>query len=155
MATLLANAGVPMIFWQMPVALVVLLPIVLLESLVALPILKQPVGPVALRVLAANALSTFVGVPIAWIGMLIVNIVTTGTRAHGFDTPWDAFQSIVLQASWLVPYENQLVWLIPAATLTLLVPYFLVSVLVERWLLRRMFPTVQPEIGRASWRVSV
>jgi hypothetical protein len=130
MTTLLANAGVPMIFWQMPVAAIALLPIVVVESLVATPILKQPLGRVALRVLAANALSTFVGVPIAWIGMLVVNIATTGTRAHGFDTPWKAFQSVVLQASWLVPYEDQLVWLIPAATLILLVPYFLVSVFV-------------------------
>jgi hypothetical protein len=141
-----------MIFWQMPVAAVALLPIVLVESLVTLPIVKQRFGLTALRVLAANALSTFVGIPIAWIGMLIVNIATTGTRAHGFDTPWNAFQSVVLQASWLVPYEDQLVWLVPAATLILLGPYFLVSVFVERWLLRRQFRDVEPgRITRAAW----
>jgi hypothetical protein len=152
MVPLLANAGVPMIFWQMPVAAVALLPIALVESLVTLPIVKQRFGPTAVRVLAANALSTFVGIPIAWIGMLIVNFATTGTRAYGFDTPWNAFQSVVLQASWLVPYENQLPWLIPAATLILLVPYFLVSVFVERWLLRRQFRDVEPRrVSRAAW----
>lgn len=152
----LANAGIPMLFWQLPVALIALLPIVLVESLVSWPILRQPPLRVGLRVLQANALSTFVGIPIAWIGMVVINIATTGGGAHGFDTPWAAFRSIVLQASWLVPYEHQLVWLIPAATLVLLVPYFLVSVLAERWLLLRQLPDVDPgRVTRAAWLANV
>jgi hypothetical protein len=152
MSSLLANAGIPMIFWQLPAAAVIFLPVVLAESLIALPILKQPFVPIFLRVGAANALSTFVGLPVAWIGMVIVNIATTGGRAHAFETPWGAFQSIVLQASWLVPHEGQMLWLIPAATLVLLVPYFLTSVIVERWLMRRLFSHVdQGKIRRVAW----
>ena len=62
MGPLLANAGVPMIFWQVPAGAIALVPIVLVESLVLRPILKQPFRPLAFRVLAANALSTFVGI---------------------------------------------------------------------------------------------
>ena len=156
MATLLANAGIPMILWQMPVAAMAFVPIVVIESLLAAPILKQPLGPVTLRVLAANALSTFVGIPIAWIGMMSVNIATTGGSAHGFDTPWNAFQSVALQASWLMPYEGHLAWLIPAATLILLIPYFLVSVYVEHAVLRSQFAKVEPgRIARAVWLANV
>ncbi len=35
MNPLLENAGLPMLFWQMPVALIAFLPIVLIESFVA------------------------------------------------------------------------------------------------------------------------
>lgn len=152
MTTVLANAGVPMLFWQLPVAAVALLPIVAVESLIAWPILQQRLLPVAGRVLTANALSTFVGIPLAWIGMVIVNIATTGGTVHEFRTPMDAFKSIVLQASWLIPYEDQLNWLIPAATLVLLVPYFFVSLFVERWWLKRSFGEVTyARVTLAAW----
>jgi hypothetical protein len=141
MTTVVANAGVPMIFWQLPVAAVALLPIVATETLIVWPILRERLLPVAGRVFTANALSTFVGIPIAWIGMVVINMITTGGAAHEFRTPMDAFRSIVLQASWLVPYEDQLHWLVPAATLILLIPYFFVSVFVERWWLRKRFST--------------
>lgn len=152
MHALLANAGIPMLFWQLPVAAMMLLPVTLIESIVAIPILRQPAGSVCVRVLAANLFSTFVGVPIAWGGMFIVDIVTTGSAAPGFDTPWDAFQSVVLQSPWLPPYQEHLVWLVPAATFVLLVPYFLVSVYTERWLLRRQFQNVDSHlVSRATW----
>jgi hypothetical protein len=152
MTAILANAGVPMIFWQLPVAVVALLPIVAIESLIAWPILNQRLPHVVLAILKGNAVSAFIGIPLAWIGMLIVNIATTGGTVHEFRTPMAAFKSIVLQASWLIPYEDQLRWLIPAATLVLLVPYFFVSVFVERFWLRRRFN--ECEIGRvalAAW----
>jgi hypothetical protein len=58
----------------------------------------------------------------------------------------------VLSAAWLVPYENQLHWLIPAATLVLLVPYFFVSVLVERWMMiRRWRELPRGRVALAAW----
>ena len=100
----------------------------------------------------ANALSTFVGIPIAWVLMVIIEIATGGGRATGFDTPWAAFQSVVVSAAWLVPYEDQLHWLIPAATLVLLVPYFFVSLFVERWMmLRRWKELPRARVSLAAW----
>jgi hypothetical protein len=153
MPIVLANAGIPMIFWQMPIAAAALLPVVGIEALIAWPILKQRFLSIVGNVFMANAISTFVGIPLAWIGMVIVNLVATGGTAHEFRTPMAAFKSIVLQASWLIPYEHQiLLWLVPAATLVLLVPYFFVSVVVERWWLRRQFREVKvARIATAAW----
>ncbi|MGC3970007.1 MAG: hypothetical protein QM775_22580 [Pirellulales bacterium] len=156
MSTLLANVGLPMLFWQMPVATIVFFPIVLVESLIALRIFKQRFVPIFLRMSAANALSTFVGVPVAWIGMLMVNFATAGGRWDGYSTPLKAFKSVVLQASWLAPHEEQMIWLVPAATLVLLVPYFLASVFIERWLLRQLFPDLETgRVSRAAWIANV
>jgi hypothetical protein len=88
-----------MLYWQIPWAIAALVPVVLVESLVVQPVLDRPLRRVAPRVFAANALSTFVGIPLAWIALLAINFATTGGTARGFDTPWAAFQSIVLQAS--------------------------------------------------------
>jgi hypothetical protein len=153
MGIVLANAGIPMIFWQMPVAAAALLPVVAIETLIAWPILRQRFLPVVWNVFTANAISTFAGIPLAWIGMVIVNLVTTGSTVHEFRTPMAAFKSIVLQSSWLIPYESQILfWLVPAATLVLLVPYFFVSVFVERWWLRRRFREVGvARIATTAW----
>jgi hypothetical protein len=152
MAAILANAGVPMLFWQLPVAAVALVPIVVVESLIAWPMLGKRFSAVAGRVFAANAISTFFGIPLAWIGMVIVNLAIAGGTAHGFGTPLAAFKSVVLQAAWLIPYEDQLRWLVPAATLVLLVPYFFVSVFVERWWLKRRFTDVATtRVAAAAW----
>jgi hypothetical protein len=155
MSPLFSNAGLPMIFWQMPAAAVIFVPLVLIEYLVAWRILKQPFRRVVLGITKANALSTFVGVPAAWIGMVLVNLATTGGLAYSFDTPWSAFQSVVLQAAWLLPHEGQMLWLVPAAALVLLVPYFLASVFLEVWVMRRTFPDVDSgNVCQAAWLVN-
>jgi hypothetical protein len=150
--TILADVGIPMLFWQLPLAVAVFVPIVVIEALIAWPILRQPLWPVTLRVCAANAISTFVGVPIAWAFMVIVEMVTGGGRSTGYNTPWAAFQSIVLSAPWLVPDEIQLRWLVPAATLVLLIPYFFASLLIERWwMVRRWRNLPESRVALAAW----
>lgn len=149
---ILANVGIPMIFWQLPAAAIALLPVSLLEACVVCRLLKHRFADTVRHVFVANLFSTFIGIPIAWMAMLVVNLVTTGGRAHGFDAPFDAFRSIVLQASWLVPYQNDLVWLVPAATIVLLIPYFLASVQAERWFLKSRFAdTPAADLVRAVW----
>ncbi len=149
---ILANVGIPMIFWQLPVATVALIPVVVLETCVVSRLLKHPFIDTARLVFFANLFSTFVGIPITWIAMLALNIVTTGGSVHGFDTPFDAFRSVVLQASWLVPYENDLVWLVPSATIVLLIPYYLASVKAEHWFLKTRITSTTPAVlSRAVW----
>jgi len=120
---------------------IVLVPIILIESAVGRVYVQLPATKLVSGIAVANVVSTFIGIPIASVVMLLVNILTTGTTVHGFDTPIAAFKSVVLQASWLVPYEDQLDWLVPAATLVLLVPYFLASVWIERITLYRAWKT--------------
>ena len=151
MIPVLANAGVPMVFWQVPAMAVALVPIIFLEAAVARLIVKMPLPKLAGGVALANVISTFVGIPVAWFGMLMLNLVTTGGGAHGFDTPFDAFRTVVLQASWLVPYEDQLYWMIPTAALVLLVPYFFISVVIERFALNVVWKL---ESKGTVWRIA-
>lgn len=136
---MLANAGVPMIALHLPAMAALLVPIIAIEFILSLKQVPLPNRRRLHGVAAANLVSTFVGLPITWMLMLILNVVTTGTEAKGLETAPQLLASVVLQSSWLVPYESDLGWLIPAATLVLLVPYFFVSVAVERLVLRKVW----------------
>jgi len=155
MTPVLANVGVPMIFWQLPAMAIALVSIVAVETAVAHRFSRRSISQTARAVGLANIVSTFVGIPLAWAAMLTLNILSTGGGVHGFDSPFTAFQSVVLQASWLVPYEEHLAWLIPAATLVLLVPYFVVSVFLERFVLRKMWKDAgQAMTSKAAWSMN-
>jgi len=84
---LLANAGVPMLVLQLPYMAIALLPIIAIESRIARRCLGVSSSLAWHGVSIANAMSTFAGVPIAWAAMLVLNIVSTGTRSYGLDTP--------------------------------------------------------------------
>jgi hypothetical protein len=84
----------------------------------------------------ANLLSGLLGVPLAWLALVIAQIAGGATRAWGLDTPMDRLAAVTLQAPWLIPYEDDLYWMVPAASLVLLVPFYLVSVAAEYLVLR-------------------
>jgi hypothetical protein len=149
---LLANAGVPMIFWQLPAMLMALPAVIAIEMLLARFRYQIPLRANLKGVSLSNIASTVIGVPLAWLTMLALNILTTGTRAMGLNTPLGVFQSVVLQSSWLVPYREQLTWMIPTATLVLLVPYFFASVYSERFALRFIWTDFPRETIRSfTW----
>lgn len=111
-------------------------PVVLLES----AIVWKPMGirfPKALLdVGLANLCTTILGVPLAWGLMFVLELVSTsGGTALGMDSPAKMLAAVTLQAAWLVPYESHLAWMIPAAATVLLIPCFLVSLLIEWWVL--------------------
>ena len=134
------------------VMVVALIPIILIEVTVSRWIVSLRTRKLVGGVVAANLGSTFVGLPIAWILMVGLNLITTGSKTQGFDTPLATFKSVVLQAAWLVPYEDQLYWLVPAATLVLLIPYFLVSVYIERFVLVRVWKDESHKrVSKVSW----
>jgi hypothetical protein len=148
-----ANAGMPMLALHMPALILGLVPIVAVEALIlargfAVPWLRTlwPTG-------AANLASTFVGVPVAWGALLVLELMTAGAADYGFATPLARFRSIVLQAPWLLPHRGaEPDWLLPAANLVLLPFYLVASVLVERWVLRRFYRGVPVQrVNRAVW----
>jgi hypothetical protein len=148
----LANAGVPMIAWQFPLMVLLLIPVIVIETIVSRGLVHGALRNVVKGVAAANVCSTLVGIPLAWGAMLGMNILTTGTKSVGLASPMAVFKSVVLQSSWLVPYEDDLYWMIPLATLVLLLPYFLVSVYTENRVLRRMW-NEEPRtvVSRVAW----
>jgi len=138
MTPILANVGVPMIFPQFILIVFAFAPVVVIEALLVRKAMGLTIRSALKDVAVANLWTTLLGVPLAWIFMLIVELVgTSGGTALGMSTPARMLASVTLQAAWLVPYEQHLVWMIPAAATFLLVPCFVVSLVIERWVLAR------------------
>jgi hypothetical protein len=143
MTPLFANVGVPMLFPQLVLMLFALLPIVLIESAVVRKPLEIPTRRALGDVGLANLCSTILGVPCAWGVMFGLHLLTTGGAALGMDTPAKMLAAVTLQAAWLVPYEGQRFWMIPAAATVLLIPCFFASVFIEHWVLVRRWSDLE------------
>lgn len=126
-----ANIGVPMLLVTLPGMLIALVPIIAVESYVISKQLSLALGRAVKTCSIANLASTLVGIPVAWFVLVVIQIATGGGSAHGIDTPLEKFLAVTWQAPWLIPYEPELYWMIPAATLTLLVPFFFASWFIE------------------------
>lgn len=137
---LFANAGVPMLAIELPVMAIALVPIVLLEAAIYARLLHSPWESALRGSWWANAASTFIGIPIAWFILVLIQILIGGGRTWGMESPLDRIAAVTLQSAWLIPYEKDLNWMIPAAATVLLVPFFLVSIFVERFVLQRYWP---------------
>ncbi|MDO5552374.1 MAG: hypothetical protein Q4G68_01310 [Planctomycetia bacterium] len=132
-----ANAGIPMIALTLPPMVLLIIPVILIEFWVARKrIVCETNRRKLVSLTVANLLSTFIGWPIAWILCTIASLlVTSGGEAYGLESPFGIFMSVVVQAPWLVPYEEDLIWMIPVAMVVLMIPFFFVSVFSERWIL--------------------
>ncbi len=138
MTPILANVGVPMIFPQFILMAFAFVPVVVIEALLVRRAMGLTIRSALKDVAIANLWTTLLGVPLAWIIMFIIELVgTSGGTALGMNTPARMLASVTLQAAWLVPYEQHLVWMVPAAATFLLVPCFLISLVIERWVLVR------------------
>lgn len=122
-----ANAGVPMIFLVMPAFAIAIIPIVIIESVYlakALHISGRVAGKTAT---ISNLVSTLVGIPLTWILLVVVQLLTGGDKAYGLNSTLDKILAVTWQAPWLIPYESDLHWMVPVAGLVLLIPFFFVS----------------------------
>lgn len=68
----LANAGIPMLALAWPAHWIAFLPVVLIETAVVAAASRSPYLSKLWPVVQANLLSTLVGVPVAWLAMLVV-----------------------------------------------------------------------------------
>jgi hypothetical protein len=140
MYTIFANAGLPMIGVQMHLMIVALAPIIAIETVV----IRQKLGLSVSRSLEgsvlANIVSTFVGIPLTWVALLAIQMATGGGRGWGLETPLQKLAAVTVQAPLLMPYERALYWMMPVASLVLLLPSLAVSVIIEAWILAKLFP---------------
>jgi hypothetical protein len=147
---LLADAGVPMIFLTLPAMLMLLIPIIVLEGLLC----KKWLGLTTWEAMKANAVSnlasTVIGVPVAWSVMLGVEFGAWGLaeKSHAIQnwhSPLANFIFLLVGSAWLGPPDDKNMWLIPAATLVLLVPFFFASYGIEYLVVK--FMVGMPEGG--------
>ena len=128
-----------MLFVTWPGMLLALIPVVAIEAWIMKPRLKLAVGEALRFTGIANVASTIVGIPLVWLGLVGLELVSTGGgTAFGLDTPWRKLLAVTVQAPWLIPYESELYWMVPAATLALLPAYFLASWGIEFAVVRKL-----------------
>jgi hypothetical protein len=151
-----ADAGVPMLMLFIPGFLVLIVPIVLLEAAIARRTLTLPYRATLKPVAAANLVSMFVGVPLTWVGLVILEIIAGlvgssislgGTWTVVFFPLWTA---------WLPPMEQNGSWIVWAAAAFLCIPFFFVSVWVERKVLRGILGREKdPEIRKWAYQANL
>lgn len=149
---MLGNIGLPMVCVTVPTMLIALLPIALVEAWVLRRICGLAFREAWRGALIANLVSTVMGIPVAWIILFVVQLLTGGGMAMGIDTPMERLASVTLQAPWLIPYESQMAWMVPAASLVLLAPFFAASVVTEYTVLRwRWIPVPRRLFAGVFW----
>lgn len=126
-----ADIGVPMIFVTLPYMVIGLIPIILIESYVLVKKLKIPFKQTIRISVIINIVSTIIGIPITWVFLVLFQMVTGGGRSYGLQTSLQKFLAVTWQSPWLIPYESDLNWMIPSATLVLLIPFFFASWFIE------------------------
>ncbi len=134
-----ADAGIPMLALIIPGFLVSIIPIIIIESLYIKHRLALTQASAWKTATISNLVSTVAGVPLTWLILFIVEIITMrGGMAYGINTVAGKIIAVTLQAPWLVPYEKDLGWMIPTAGIVLLVPFFFVSWWIEYLISKKM-----------------
>src|SRR5713226_3022041 len=141
---LLADMGIPMIVVTLPAMVMLLVPVIVIEGLLC----KRWLGLTTLQAIKSNAVSnlasTIIGVPVAWAIMLAVEFGTLGViglvdksnAIQNWHSPLATVISFLLTSAWFGPTDRK--WVIPAATLVLLIPFFFASYWIEYFIVRRM-----------------
>lgn len=137
-----ANAGVPMLFVAMPAFLISLIPIIAIETWYISRGLKLALGQALKTVSISNVISTVVGIPVTWFLLVLIQMVTGGGSAYGAQTFMGKVLAVTWQAPWLIPYEQDLNWMIPTAGLVLLVPFFFMSWWLEYLVTKKLLKTL-------------
>jgi len=150
-----ADAGVPMLLVIWPASWALLLFIIPLEAAVGLRAPRISFGNRLKMAAAANLVSTLAGIPLTW-GLLVgLQMLGGGGSAWGLETLHQKPLAVTVQSPWLIPYDNALDWMIPAAAAVLCIPFFLMSVGCEYLVARRFIEKPRwPQVRRWAWQAN-
>jgi hypothetical protein len=158
---ILADAGVPMLVLEWPALLLALVPVVVVEAVLCSRWLRIPLRSALAGSAKANGLSTLVGVPLAWLVLLVLEVVVLVptallTDGEGPASPLLQLVAFLFGIAWLGPPYSKLFWMVPLAAALLLVPTFFVSVLIETRVCRASWPDAEEgPLRRAVWRANL
>jgi hypothetical protein len=144
---LLANVALPS-FIGHGVVFIILLPLVAAVEAVVLARLLR-IKPVESLITStkANWRSTIVGIPVGWC-MALAGVIPAGILANFLPAPYrnPAFQIIVFTAftGGIIPTRFSMIAM-AAASLILLVPYYVATVRVERKVVEARHPEIDPK----------
>lgn len=149
--------GVPMLFLIGPLFVLAFIPIVLIETSTLKKHINISTGKAVKVVFTSNAVSSFIGVPFIWLGLLIIQLATPGGGGTfpGLSLWSKTILSVTLQAPWLLPYESQLYWMVPAATMFMMPFFFIGSYYIElgisKLMLRKSQNISSQQIKQGVW----
>jgi hypothetical protein len=145
----LANAGIPMLYFHLPAMVLALVPVIAAEWFCAQRQYRIPRKKALKGVVAANCFSALLGFPLFWlIGVAV--LILGGPHLDAVAPSIRKVFEVGAGAIWLGPDASGMQ--IVGAGLAMLIPAFLVSVLSERWILRSAWKDISPEvIARFSW----
>ena len=104
-----------------------LIPIIYIEQSILIKRLGVP-AKLALKTSSlVNLMTTFIGVPITWGLLVLIQKVTGGGSVFGYTTIFQKILASIVNAPWLGPSEG----MIPIAYNVLLVPFFFASWYLE------------------------
>lgn len=133
---LLADIGIPMISLTFPLMLVLLVPVIAVEGFLYRRWLELAMWQALKCSGVSNLVSTVIGIPVAWGIMVGVEFGTMGLAdsthyIRTWQSPIAEAVLFFLSSAWIAPVEGKTAWLIPSATLALLIPFFFASYLIE------------------------
>ena len=139
-----ANAGLPILAILWPLSLPAFFPVVFLESYVLNKNLVLGYKKSFVVSIKANIITTIIGLPIAWVACLIIEILLMlfFTEVAGAESyPSVLFKAlpesisniltVIMTFPWLGPWQEGGHWIIPFATSIMLIPCFFVSYWME------------------------
>ena len=131
-----ANIGVPMIAVVMPAFAAALIPVILVEAYV----FRRAEFPWRWALTwnaIANCVTTLIGVPVTWFVLLGLNLVTVGSSCgESIKSTFDQILWTVIRSPWLCPMGGDPAWPVSLAFLVLLIPFFVMSWLIESMIIR-------------------
>ncbi|WP_428825935.1 hypothetical protein ACLIKD_16670 [Azonexus sp. IMCC34842] len=161
-ALALANAGLPMLIVVWPLSLGAIIPVIALESWVV----ERELGVgwrIAIRqVSKANIFSTLLGLPLTWLALVVLEfvlaslVISTGASRSYPPQFFGEVGRTILAAPWLGPITRGEHWIVPVATISLLIPFFFASYWSETWLIAdRLSPSTPALARQALWRANL
>jgi hypothetical protein len=150
-----ANSGVPMLAVVWPASWALLLPVIGVEAWVARRTVGLSVWQSVRAAALANLASTFVAIPLTWGAFTLSSLTFDEVWSPPFDDRWRPVYDAVVGAGWLVPYEEELHWMVPLAALVLLVPFFFASVVCEAFVFGKVTGLGKDSARRWSRRANL
>ncbi len=130
--TAYANVAMPMFIFNWLAMAWALIPIVLIEAIVLMMILKISFWRATSVSFWANARSTIIGIPFSWLISLSILIVgALISWVFKIPVPDSQFSNIPIQAVWILPTHDGSDRYMPIAFALGLIPAFFVSIWIE------------------------
>jgi len=145
-----ADIGVPLIAIFLPPMWLAFVPIVVVEAVVLARLLDISLAQAVTPAFLGNLFSTAIGIPLLWLVLAVMELICCGT-ARGLTTFGTRLYAVTIQSPWLIPYEQDLRWMIPCALVVMAIPCFAASVILEAPV-NRLFIRSVP--SRSLWRAT-